>query len=94
MSGSDSVVRLKHELAAIKNYLIAAQDVVASGHMPDLTGLENRIALLCQSIQKTEPAVQKECLPELTSLLDHLNLCEKGMRTSHEAKMAKGDHSQ
>jgi len=71
-----------HEMNAIRNYLIAAQDVVKSGHMPDLAGLEGRIAALCESILKAEADIQGECLPQLQELLEQLNACEKAMRAS------------
>jgi hypothetical protein len=71
-----------HELAAIRNYLLAAQDVVKSGHMPDMTGLENRIAVLCEAIQQAPPDVQGECLPQLHILIEQLNACEQAMRKS------------
>lgn len=82
MTGQNSAVQIKHELAAIRNYLIAAQDVMKTGHMPDLTGLENRVAILCEAIQTAEPDAQKECLPELMVLLDQLNSCATDIRAS------------
>ncbi len=69
-----------HEMASIRNYLVAAQDVVRSGHMPDMTGLENRVASLCESIQKAPSEVQAECLPQLHELLAQLGSCEEVMR--------------
>jgi hypothetical protein len=77
--------RLKHELAAIKSYLIAAEDVMKLGHMPDLTGLESRIAILCESVQNADNDLQKECLPELLALVDHLNVCERYIKKAQES---------
>jgi hypothetical protein len=85
--------RIRHELEAIKSYLLAAQDVVKTGHMPELEGLENRIARLCESIQGADPETQQTCLPELFTLIDHLNACEKAMRESRVAKAAEDEKS-
>lgn len=74
--------RIRHELEAIKSYLVAAQDVVKSGHMPSLEGLESRIARLCESIQTADADTQQTCLPELFALIEHLNACEKTIRES------------
>jgi hypothetical protein len=78
-----------HEMSAIRNYLIAAQDVVKSGHMPDMSGLENRIAALCEAVQNAEPHVQGECLPQLHELLTQLDACEKVMRESQQPESSK-----
>jgi hypothetical protein len=76
----DDSPALLHEIAAIENYLAAAEDALAAGHMPDMTGLEQRVGALCSTIQNAPHAAQQKCLPPLSSLLPRLNNCEAGLR--------------
>ena len=82
MTEQNPAVQIGHEITAIKNYLIAAQDLMKSGQTPELAGLENRIAILCQSIKAAPQDTQKECLPELMLLLEQLNSCATDMRAA------------
>lgn len=76
---------IKKELTDVKNYLTAAQDIMASGHMPDMGGLENRVAALCESIQTAPKDIRQEYLPALLDILETLNACEARMRELYEA---------
>lgn len=72
---------LRRELDGIGNYLDAAQEVIAQGHMPDMMGLDQRVAALCAALEQAEPDIQQECLPRLGGLLDKLDACEAAIRT-------------
>lgn len=86
---NDDHQRLIDELKSIKNYLAAAQDIIKSGFMPNLSGLEERVTVLCETMKTLPRDIQQQCLPEFTSLIDDLNLCEKNMRAWHDK--AKND---
>lgn len=74
------------ELATVQSYLVAAQGILDSGYMPDITPLESRVADLCQRVQQAPKEIHDQCLAQLVSLLEQLNLCEKKMRTFHEMR--------
>jgi hypothetical protein len=81
------------ELATVKNYLSAAQDVLKSGYMPDITALEGRVQSLCEQIQKASKEIHEQCLPELIEVLEQLNRCETEMKLFHEARVKAGTAS-
>jgi hypothetical protein len=72
-------------MAAVIRYLDAGQDVLNAGTMPDLRGLEERVAMLCERIKLAPPESHEECLPKLVILLEKLNDTEKAMRSFQEA---------
>ena len=72
---------ITHELQALHEYVNAIRGVLASGRMPEMIGLEKRIAELCQSINLADPDAQKHYLPELKKLLEYINICEDDLRT-------------
>lgn len=67
------------ELAAIRDYVLKAQDLMRAGKMPDMRGLEERTAALCEIIQKASSDLQKKCAPELVELVHQLDDCEKDL---------------
>jgi hypothetical protein len=75
-----SSAALLHEIASIDKYLAAAEDALKAGHMPDMTGLEQRVGALCSTIQSADHDAQQKCLPPLQALLPRLNNCEAGLR--------------
>jgi hypothetical protein len=74
------------ELATVQNYLTAAQGVLDSGYMPDITALEGRVASLCERIQKSSPEIHDQCLKQLVLVLDQLNACEQKMKAFHASR--------
>lgn len=89
MSKVMSAAQIMHEIEAIKGYLTAAGDVVKSGHMPELVGLEERMAFLCEAIKKSTPETQETCLLHLPLILEQLNTCENAMRELHGKQSAE-----
>ena len=81
---------LMFEIMTIKNYLIAAQDVLKSGFMPDITALGKRTADLCEALQKAPKETAQVCMVELHDIVQRLNTCEKEMRAFHEARTKTG----
>ena len=88
MNESDLRTAIVTELSEVKKYLIAAQDVLKSGYMPDLGSLEKRVASLCENIKKVPSEDQKNALPELHAMVKQLNDLERDMRTFYETKLA------
>ena len=90
MNETSNATMFANEFISIKKYLDAAQDILKTGYMPDITSLEKRVAILCEALQKTDPDIQKETLPALADLLQNLDRCEKAMRSFSEAQL-KGE---
>ncbi|MDP9128225.1 MAG: hypothetical protein M3N08_08215 [Pseudomonadota bacterium] len=82
MTAFHSAAQLQHELDSVQSYLTAAQDIVASGHMPDLSGFDKRIAALCNAIQEAHPDMQQQYRTALAAILEQLTACEKSLKTS------------
>ena len=78
---------LLHEFDALLKYLTAAREVVQSGHMPDLTGMDGRVTELCDRLTQADPDIQQACLAKLTIIVQNLDACEKEMRVFHDAQM-------
>ncbi len=87
------VKALMEELTTAQNYLVAAQGILDSGSMPDITPLEDRVARLCERVQKAPQDIHDQCLKQLVLLLEQLNSCEKKMRAFHAARAATGNAS-
>jgi hypothetical protein len=75
---------LLDEFAAIGNYIKAVREVLQSGHMPDMAGLDKRVSNLCAALTESAPETQQQCLPKLSHMLDQLDECERDLRTYHE----------
>ena len=69
-----------NELAAIHDFLTAAQEIIRMGHMPDISALEKRVADACMVLEKSADDVRTQCLPELKNLLAHLDECASDIK--------------
>ena len=78
------------ELAALKTYLDTVREALAGGAMPNLAGLDQRIAAVCTQMQQADKPVQQRCVPVLTALVKDLDACEQDMRAAHERRIGKG----
>jgi hypothetical protein len=87
---SESAASCLEELNAIREYLGAVQASLKTGDMPDIAGLEKRVEALCLKVQKADEAVQKQCLPELSALLQDLDECERDLKEWQAAAMKTG----
>lgn len=83
---------LQSEFSSIGSYLDAVMETVATGHMPDMAGLDRRITALCGSVEKAEPELQQECLSQLKDLLSRLDKCEAQIRAYHDKAATDGAH--
>jgi hypothetical protein len=90
---SKSAARLLEELDGIRKYLGAIQDCLKTGYMPDIASLEKRVSDICLKVQKAEEDDQKQCLPELSALMQSLDDCERDLRQWHAAAMKTGSDS-
>ena len=75
------------EFAAIDGYIKAVCEVLATGHMPDMAGLDNRVSSVCAALKEAAPEIQQECLPKLSDMLERLDECERGLRAFHETHL-------
>ena len=76
---------MQAEFDTLDKYLTAARDTLRGGHMPDMIGLDARVAHLCRTIEQCEFDVQQYCLPRLNELLQSIDACETEIRAFHEA---------
>ena len=77
-------IAVDRELTALDQYLHAAGGILRDGHMPDLTGLDRRIAALCQSVLALPEIVRKTYLARLQALVRQLDHCNAGLRAVHQ----------
>ena len=76
---------MQAEFDTLDKYLTAARETLRGGHMPDMVGLDARVAQLCKSIEQSESDVQQYCLSRLNDLLQNIDACEAEIRAFHEA---------
>jgi len=88
----DFAAALKTEFTAMEDYLTAASDVMKSGYMPDMTGFDRRVAILCDAIKSAEPPLQKEYKPRLVQFQERLDEFQKKMQTFHDLQTKQRGH--
>lgn len=71
------------ELNELSHFFIMAEVEIKKGHEVDLSGVESRIATMCQTVQDSIPEQQQLYLPELNVLLNLLDSCELALRSIH-----------
>jgi len=79
LSGLNAVKAIMKEFDSVESYLRAVRDVMDEGHMPDISGLDDRVAKLCDIVQEVSPDIQERCATKLDELLQKLNDCEDEM---------------
>ncbi len=62
-----------------------AETRLKDGQLIDMTGIDARVAAVCQTVQASLPEQQKDYLPELTILINLLDSYEKTLRSVHAA---------
>lgn len=68
------------ELHALRTFFANAQNNLRAGKIVNMTGIDQRIAAVCELVKGAEPEQQKAYLPELTVLIELLNLYERDLR--------------
>jgi|HigsolmetaAR203D_1030402.scaffolds.fasta_scaffold04308_3 hypothetical protein len=64
---------LRRDLSDVCQAVVAARRTVESGGLVDLSGLEDRIADLCGSVQRLPKTSGRALQPELLGLVDELS---------------------
>ena len=75
------------EILAVENYLHAVSEILSSGRLPEMVGLDTRVGELCQRAQAATAEDQAICLPRLKELLNKISVCENEMRVFHNHHM-------
>lgn len=73
------------ELAALQNYLLAAQQKLEAGEIMGVEGIEDRVSQLCKNVMAAPPELGQSYLPGLTALIESMNHYEKDLRTRSAA---------
>lgn len=84
---------IKEELAALQTFFADARARLQTGAIVSMEDMEQRIAKLCTSVTTSPPDQQKVYLPELTALIDTMNLYENALRTSQAAQPSSSSQS-
>lgn len=71
---------LLQELQALQRFFDESTQGLREGRVADLAGVDRRVSAVCRAVQAAEPEMQETCLPELTLLIDKLNLYETELR--------------
>lgn len=82
---SASLTETLSELNALCQFFSDAETGLKKGQIVDLTGIDARVAAVCQTVQQAIPEQQKEFLPELTVLINLLNIYEQSLRTAQSS---------
>lgn len=80
---------IAYALTTLSDYLVAAQSLTEEGCMPDMQQIRERVAVICAALEVSEPAVQTQALPALTTLIEQLNSCESSVRSWYEKQQMK-----
>lgn len=70
-----------NELKTLSQLFISADEDMRTGKDVDMTGIDERIAAVCASIEDAPEDKRDEYGPALNELLKFLNTCEVTMKT-------------
>jgi len=73
------------ELNALCQFFVDAEKSLKNGKMADLSGIDVRVNTVCKIVQESIPEQQKEFLPELTVLINLLNVYEDNLKNWHNS---------
>ena len=68
------------ELSALRQFFTNAMTQLAEGKVVDMSGIDRRVAAVCQTVQTAAAAQQQLYLPELTVLIELLSSYERDLR--------------
>ncbi len=84
---STSLQHTLAELNELSQFFIHAEAEIRKGQNVDMSGIDARVAELCQTVQQAIPEQQKLYLPELSILLNLLDSCEAALRLMHQTDL-------
>lgn len=71
------------ELNDLCQFFARAETSLKKGEIVDMNGVDVRVANVCQTVQQAIPEQQKEYLPEMTALINLLNVYEQSLRATY-----------
>lgn len=74
-----------NELNALRAFFTTAQTQLRAGQIMDMTGIDVRIAAVCQAVQQAPQKQQQVFLPELSILIELLGTYELELRNLQAA---------
>ncbi len=78
-----------NELNDLCRFFTDAERRLKDGQIVDMKDIEARVAAVCQTVQNAVPEQQKEFLPEMTVLVNLLNVYEKTLRDTYGKAIEK-----
>ncbi len=75
------------ELNELCSFFIEAEEKLKSGKATDITGIDQRVSAVCNTVAQAMPEQQKEYLPLMTTLIDLLNGYEKSLVSLHQVSL-------
>ena len=71
---------IQRELSVVHTTILAAQNTLKTGEMPNIAGLENHVGEICKAVQNLPPDAQEKCLEDMKNLLKDLDLLAIDMK--------------
>ena len=83
----------REELAKVSSLVLTARRLVASGALVDLSALEDRVRLICESVQRMKVEEGRALLEELKALIGRLDSLAADLeeRLAHVARRQSGE---
>ena len=82
-------IDLMPEFSALKSFFDKAKKDLDNGSVTSLSGIDTRITKVCKTAQEVSPELQQKYLPELTGLIDQLNVYERTLRDFQSVQLEK-----
>ena len=83
MTAAPSLTDTLTELNTLCQFFSEAEARLRKGQVIDLSGIDARVAEVCQKVETAMPEQQKQYLPELTVLINLLNTYESALKALH-----------
>ncbi len=85
---TDTLPETLEEIKSLCSFLINAEQTLLKGNDIDMTGIDDRIEIVCETVQNAKRIQQDVYARELDKLLKLLNKCEKTMDRMQDKKGA------
>ncbi|MCL2469671.1 MAG: hypothetical protein FWF24_05515 [Alphaproteobacteria bacterium] len=79
-----------NELHALAAFFLNAEATIKDGGAIDMSGMDERVTVMCEMVQNAPIEQQQLYLPELTTLLTLLDACEQAIHNMTPASEDSG----
>lgn len=81
----NDVTAIRTEMQTLASLIAATRTILGDGRAVDLTGFDQRVVMLCQSLQSIDNTDAKALKPGLIALIDDIEQLKRDLLAQHDA---------